>query len=1299
MPIRAFIAYDFALLKRGSFRNVLEDAKESGKPDLLIRYPGDSDSPKDHGSLWDTVVGGPIGLADKFLAYIDLPNANVGFEIGFAFGKGKPVGIYRFEAVEHEWLKEPPLRGHIRYHANTTDAIHEAIKNHGFMTLGTPPLGGERVMVLCPKKGGGPYRNQIANEWGWTTPPLSEWTVDKLPDQLQNVGCVVWIITPYDGEDEDRDGTENTALSMIAGFAHAHPEIILHVFMHENARFVADLGHISKRFASNSELKSLLTTVHTEWQAELAKRKASSTPPAACAPADQTIRSKPAYIPPLPRDLFRDTADRFIGRAAQLADGADAVAGMMARFNGSPTTQSGQQKQLIWAYGFGGMGKSWCLQRIRCLAEDAHPQIASLLIDWDKPDWPDAYTSEPKSSADILDAIAIRLCQAVHPDAADPYWQAKDHIANVAREHQNLRSRFDGYLQPSATGTDSSMDHNLARLLRDKDLWHDDLAQRDVKLKPIRDNSHAHRELFRAWCGAMDVNDPAVICPHTHAVKALRDCLRAVMQERPLIVVLDTCEILLDDLHVWLRQLFVPLINGAAPLLLLIGSRLPPDHLKARGSRMGWIAEVSDLVLRSEDFTTMLRFKVAEIEAALHDLQPPVTADHAHLAELLDRVTLGVPLALSALFDLHRQGDDVLANLPTNNDAELELKESDAMNKVIATVSDRLLLNLVGNPQRVGHLHDIITLALLPSPDAAVLQELWRPDKPADRLRQLAQRYTLLASGDLHPTVRSYLRRHWRNPDARPECFDEVLDNLACHTEVVLGTQPADDRRQCPYTLATRLNLRSWQEGVAIIPDLARALCLARVYEADCQTLETLLTELSLLPEADKTLRVLWHGNDGERPTDKALLPWLRSQRQVSRQWTAEEDAALALLEGIQFIDWQASAAEACAAFAKLEEAVKFFGLESLPRRGEAGNAYFSTGRSLDRHVDRRPLVEFDSSALASYERALNLNYQSAVLHNNIAVFYSESSELVQQAVKHYLKAIELDPKLARPHNGLGNRYQDHLQQPEKAELEYLKAIELNPKYANPHHGLGRLYQDHLQRPEKAEREYLKAIELDPKNTNPHNGLGDLYRDHFQQPEKAEQEYLKAIELDPKFANPHNGLGLLYETDGRWQEAVAEYGRDIALDPKSGSGQRGLAWVALLSTGSVKEARRWADEALVIDPKHPGTPLAQIGVDTWAGDWAAVESRFADWMTQLSAADEITPWASRHRLAALLRKAHEAGRLETLAVPLRASAARSCWEPWAQAVDALLLGVPAPSSLEGRAAECYRLLQPPGTGR
>jgi hypothetical protein len=107
----------------------------------------------------------------------------------------------------------------------------------------------------------------------------------------------------------------------------------------------------------------------------------------------------------------------------------------------------------------------------------------------------------------------------------------------------------------------------------------------------------------------------------------------------------------------------------------------------------------------------------------------------------------------------------VLAELAKLRSPEA-LRESDAVRHVISEAAKRLLLHLADRPGREDDYRDITALALLTGADHAVLRKLWGRE-PHQRLLELGGLYSLLAEGDLHPTVRETLRRHWRDPAAR----------------------------------------------------------------------------------------------------------------------------------------------------------------------------------------------------------------------------------------------------------------------------------------------------------------------------------------------------------------------------------------------------------------------------------------------------------------------------------------------------------------------------------------------------
>ena len=51
--------------------------------------------------------------SNRALALCDCANANVGFEIGFAAGRGLPVGLATVGGERAPWLKRPPLNGFV----------------------------------------------------------------------------------------------------------------------------------------------------------------------------------------------------------------------------------------------------------------------------------------------------------------------------------------------------------------------------------------------------------------------------------------------------------------------------------------------------------------------------------------------------------------------------------------------------------------------------------------------------------------------------------------------------------------------------------------------------------------------------------------------------------------------------------------------------------------------------------------------------------------------------------------------------------------------------------------------------------------------------------------------------------------------------------------------------------------------------------------------------------------------------------------------------------------------------------
>jgi tetratricopeptide (TPR) repeat protein len=1235
---RVFIAYDFEI--GGILEANLEVVSDRAPEGYNVKWPGSPEG-LTQGAIWKNVVQPEISQCDRLLAFVDLPNANVGFEVGYGLGLGKMVALARLSPALAPWLSQPPFHGFLCPRLETPHEIRAEVRSptKNWIQLPAASTRSPGALLLCPDRTGAAFLEMLPPEWGWRTLPKSGWDLHDLPEQLSGIGLVVWVIAPHHEGPTGRDGRENAALSVIAGYAEARP------------------------------------------------------------------------------------------------------------FDGQLSLATGYREGV---------------------------------------------------------------------------------------EQRPRGDRFDGQLA-LATGLER-IDSAILRLLQNERVWVDDPAKRMRNLEILRRDSDRCQTLFVAWCHetARDA-DPAAIEPDRALADGLRESLRLAAREHPLLLLLDTCEVLSADLDRWLRTLLVPLCRDETPLLVLIGSRLDPDVALPAGSREGWQAELPRERFRPVPFNEQVRFSVEEIHAALGQLALPDEPERDLLAARLHRVTRGVPLAVRAVLDdLSEHGrDDSLLNELVEADDDEPLNEREAVRRVVGTVARRMLYHLdpERRPEREDDLRDIVALAILQRADGEILRQLWYGQRVRDRLRDLGARYALLSGGDLHATVRDYLRRTWRDDTERPRVFDEVLS--AVEQAVDSLPQPAGEFG-APETLARRAllaNLQSWRLGDRSLPELARSLTVAVAYAGGTDDLEALLSELPFAGRDLEDARKLWRPTAAGRPERGPVIGWLRSVRDRSAPWSDREQACLALIEGLAVKASAMTPGVALTLLSRLKAAVAEIGLESLPQKKLVGEVLFSIARTLDpywSHDDRLGTEAEQGYLLASqlgsnealcfdllgnlyqnhlgrydeaervYLRAIELDPKLAYPHNDLGNLYQlhlgrydeaeraylraieldpkyayphiglgnlyqhrlgrhEDSERAylraieldpkrahphyglgnlfknrfgrfEDAKVAYLRAIELDPKYAHPHYGLGNLFKNHLGGYDDAERAYLRAIERDPKYARPHYALGNLYQDYLGRFQEAERAYLRAIELDPRSAYPHDGLGDLYADHLGRYDDAERAYLRAIELDPNFALPHNGLGNLYQDhfgrygeaqwaylraieldpksavyhanlgelygprQGRYEEAERSYLQAVLVDPKFEGGYTGLAWLRLLQERDIPKASEYAQQAVDVNPRSPASRLAMIAVTTWERGWDDSRSLMPEWLADCP---DAFPGTSRVFLLALFRRIRTQGGLPALAEMLSAVSQRRGWKPWSEAVSALAAGDGPDGCKSDEAKRLYEELSAP----
>src|SRR6516225_6904713 len=118
MPRKVFIAYDFEI--KGNLADNLDAVKDEPPGDFEVEWPG---SPGDmsQGAIWKDIVHPRIAWCDRLLAFVDLPNANVAFELGYALGLKKEVALAHVRPDRPAWLSQPPLNGFICKKADTPE--------------------------------------------------------------------------------------------------------------------------------------------------------------------------------------------------------------------------------------------------------------------------------------------------------------------------------------------------------------------------------------------------------------------------------------------------------------------------------------------------------------------------------------------------------------------------------------------------------------------------------------------------------------------------------------------------------------------------------------------------------------------------------------------------------------------------------------------------------------------------------------------------------------------------------------------------------------------------------------------------------------------------------------------------------------------------------------------------------------------------------------------------------------------------------------------------------------------------
>jgi TolB-like protein/DNA-binding winged helix-turn-helix (wHTH) protein/Flp pilus assembly protein TadD len=158
--------------------------------------------------------------------------------------------------------------------------------------------------------------------------------------------------------------------------------------------------------------------------------------------------------------------------------------------------------------------------------------------------------------------------------------------------------------------------------------------------------------------------------------------------------------------------------------------------------------------------------------------------------------------------------------------------------------------------------------------------------------------------------------------------------------------------------------------------------------------------------------------------------------------------------------------------------------------------------------------------------------------------------------------------------------------------IEYFKqSIKLDPSQSEAHAGLAEALcyagifglRPSAETYPEAQTAAVKALELDPLNAGAHNVRANVKQGYEWDLEGAGKEYRRALQLNPSHLLTRLWYAEHLTRVGRFEEAVAESGRAVALDPISASSLNNRAMVFFRSR-RYDEAIRSSRQALDLDP-------------------------------------------------------------------------------------------------------------------
>jgi Tfp pilus assembly protein PilF len=200
----------------------------------------------------------------------------------------------------------------------------------------------------------------------------------------------------------------------------------------------------------------------------------------------------------------------------------------------------------------------------------------------------------------------------------------------------------------------------------------------------------------------------------------------------------------------------------------------------------------------------------------------------------------------------------------------------------------------------------------------------------------------------------------------------------------------------------------------------------------------------------------------------------------------------------------------------------------------------------------------------------------------------------VAAAIPALEEAVRLGPDVPERLNTLAQAYERARRDPAQIADLYRRALQVQPRAAEIRVNYGRLLETQGQLA-AALAEYRRAVQEDPWLAEAHYNLGTALLRSGRAAE-GEAALREAVHLQPDHADALTNLGVLHAQRGELDAALDLFTRAVEAAPRNANALANLA-LTLAQLGRVEEARRYAQEALAVQPGHPTAQqvLAALG--------------------------------------------------------------------------------------------------------